>query len=114
MFSTLSRLLKRVRLRSGLGISVWQLIRSRSVKTHTMTSGTGTGRVTRSDPFDDNEWAEAWAYSVEGQEPPPSAQWDYLTHSWTCTCSFFLAKRRCHHVYRFRHEVVVKTDERYL
>jgi hypothetical protein len=75
----------------------------------------GSASVTRSDPFDDAEWAEHWAYAVEeNQCKRPSAQWDYELHKWVCTCSSYLKKGNCYHVYRFRPETIVKADERYL
>jgi hypothetical protein len=74
----------------------------------------GTGSVTRSDPFDDNEWAESWAYSVEERRSRPRAHWDLATRRWICTCRQFLEKGTCYHVYSFRSETVVKPNEEYL
>jgi hypothetical protein len=74
----------------------------------------GSASVTRSDPFDDAEWAEHWAYAVDEHKKRPSAHWDYQLHKWVCTCNQFLNKGNCYHVYRFRPETIVKANEEYL
>jgi hypothetical protein len=72
------------------------------------------GPVTRSDPWDDAEWAEVWAYAVEEHNQRPAAQWNHTEHKWVCTCKSYLKKGICFHIYRFRPETVVRVNEEYL
>lgn len=74
----------------------------------------GTGSVTRSDPFDDDEWAESWTRSQEEHRARRKAYWDQVTRRWVCTCPIFLDRGSCHHVKSFRSETVVQASEDYL
>lgn len=68
---------------------------------------------------DDDDLPADWHYGAPGEElaryrSKHGMKYDWETHLWHCSCSSFVHTGRCKHAYRFRNQVTVVVNRKYL
>jgi hypothetical protein len=61
----------------------------------------------------DEEDLDLWTRDLPNP-PDVRVHWDDRLEEWVCVCRLFLHTGKCHHLLRWRNEIEVKPDERYL